>query len=150
MTEFLAPRVLLYHGTGLIDTIIRWQTWGSVAHAAIWDPNSGLIYEAVLEGVIKRQANATDFVTSESYTVNDIVNWTKTLAFLDAQLKKPYDLRGLFQFLARSGGDTRSRWFCSDLVFEAIKQGGVELLARVPQNKVSPEQLRRSPLLIPG
>lgn len=142
------PMILLYRGRSFHDTLIRWQTWGSVAHAAIWV--DGLVYEAVLEGVVRRQWTMDDSV-AERYTV-DIkawMDWKKAIAFLDQQIGKPYDLRGLAQFLVRSGEPSPRSWFCSDLVFEAVRQGGVTLVERVARCKVSPEQLRRSPLLIP-
>lgn len=147
----LTPKVLLYRGHNFHDTLIRWQTWGSVAHSALWFPDpqlGGQIVEAVLSGVIVRtQANPFS-EPAEVYDVAGAVNWNHAQNYANNQVGKPYDIKGLFQFVARSGSDDPDSWFCSDLVFESVWQGGVLLVARVPRCKVSPEQLRRSPLLV--
>jgi uncharacterized protein YycO len=146
-------RILLYRGWSFVDTLIRWQTWGRVAHAALYFPQFGdVIYESVLHGVTRR-AWTNDDAKAEQYIVTQspwgAPNWSRAVEFLDKQVGKPYDIKGLFQFLARSGDDNPRAWFCSDLVFEAVRHAGVLLVARVPRCKVSPEQIRRSPLLLP-
>lgn len=149
------PKILLYRGTGFIDTIIRWQTWGSVAHAALWVPanvTGNYIIEATASGVISRPLDNPFSEPAEVYDVPMMSEsgWASAIIYAKKQIGKPYDFRGLFQFVARDGSDNPRAWFCSDLVFECVRQGGVLLVARVPRCKVSPEKLRESGLLVPS
>ena len=153
MISATEPRILLDRGHNFYDTLIRWQTWGSVAHAKIWFPsNGGVIIEATARGVIARPWSATEDGQSEIYFL-DILNapsragWCRGFDYGMSQVGKGYDFFGLAKFLMRDGRENPHRWFCSDLVFEIVKQAGVLLLARCPRYKVSPERLRTSPYL---
>jgi hypothetical protein len=138
------PKVLLYHGANRIDAAIRWQTDGCVAHAALWFPPSstipmepyGSIYEAVLSGVRHRTAVRSDFAGDNAAEIYDVLQvnragWLMALDFLDHQLGKPYDVLGPARFLTRMRRPRDTcppSWFCSELIFAAVRRGGVELL----------------------
>lgn len=71
-------------------------------------------------------------------------------SYLKAQVGKPYDLMGLFGFpLRRKNIQDPDKFFCSELVFTALKQAGIELLQDTDPSEVSPRLLLRSPLLKP-
>lgn len=138
--------ILLYHGHGIIDTLIRWQTDGRVAHAAL--RNKGEVIEArPKEGVIRRPYTAAD-AQAEAYAVPSMTDaeWRDAWSFANSQVGKKYDWLGIFRFLTRNKEQDPARWFCSELVFAAIDYSGPNLLERVPAYKVSPEGIRRSPL----
>jgi hypothetical protein len=139
--------ILLYRGHGLLSTLIRWQTDGRVAHSAL--RNKGEVIEATpWRGVVKRPYALADAVWAEAYVIPSLspAHWNLAWDFANAQLGKKYDWLGIFRFLTRNKDQNPKRWFCSELVFAALAYGYLELLARVPAYKVSPEAIRRSPL----
>jgi len=71
----------------------------------------------------------------------------KIETFLFKQLGKKYDYKGILGFATYSELQDKDRWFCSELVFEAFKQAGIELLRNIPSYKVSPRLFLLSPFL---
>src|SRR5690606_21875536 len=71
--------------------------------------------------------------------------------FLEKQTGKSYDYRMVFRFITRLQETRKSRgkWFCSELVFAALQQCGIDLLSRTEPWEVSPGLLARSPYLQP-
>ncbi len=70
--------------------------------------------------------------------------------YLRAQVGKPYDFIGLFGFpFRRKDIQNPDKFFCSELVFTALKKAGIELLQATDPSEVSPRLLLRSPLLKP-
>lgn len=70
--------------------------------------------------------------------------------FLRAQVGKPYDYTMVARFISRrkASHGQAGKWFCSELVFAAFRQAGVELLSRVEPWAVSPGLLAMSPRLV--
>jgi len=145
------PCVLLSRDGSLVSKAICWFTDGRASHARLYFPP--------LEGVWESQApkgvqfnRFTDFSNVEIYGVLQGVDWNEVLNFCLDQRNKGYDWLGDFRFITRTSEDldhkTVTRWNCSGLVFAALKAGGCDLVSRVPFWKVSPEGLRRSPLLL--
>lgn len=155
----LKPQLLLYHGaTPIIDPIIRWQTDGSVAHAAILWPGMR-VSEAVASGVRVRAFGADkEDPKAEIYELPNrpFADWIAAAQFAQNQVGKGYDFLGLIRFLTRGYwgfhrfkhdrkfGEVPNRWFCSDYAFSTIEVAQIRLL-ETEYFKISPEQLRRSP-----
>jgi len=75
-------------------------------------------------------------------------SFKKIEEFLQRQLGKPYDWLGILGFPLRNWKlERKNRWFCSELVFTAFKQAGVELLKNTHPSEVSPRLFLKSPLL---
>jgi len=53
----------------------------------------------------------------------------------------------VFRFVTRWRKEQDEKWFCSELVFQAFKEAGVDLLERIECSQVSPTVLSFSPLL---
>lgn len=150
-------KIALYRGTGFISTGIKWQTRGPYSHAAIILPNNAVIESKEFIGVHQVPLEVKDFgaakgVAVEVYEVDTTDAEDAVIeAFLRSQLGKPYDYSMVFRFVTRQGMDAHSKgkWFCSELVFAAFQQAGINLFERTEAWEVSPSMLGRSPLLKP-
>jgi uncharacterized protein YycO len=142
-------KILLFRGTGVIDALIRWQTWGKYAHAAILLPDGKTLIESVpWYGVRMRQI--TDF---DRIDVFDVPSYSKeqidkAVDFARTQIGKKYAYLDIIRFIIRTKGNEQNSWFCSELVFAAFQKAGIDLLARIPAWKVSPQGLSTSPLMV--
>jgi len=149
--------IALYKGTSALSRLIRWRTWSDYSHAA-WVFPDGSVIEAWKGGVthapsiLSAHASDTevhlfalDLTIEQRWAIQD---------FLIAQIGKPYDYAGILGFLAAAKTENPDRWFCSELLFSAVKQARINLLARIPAWKVYPGLLALSPLLrsalVPG
>ena len=83
------------------------------------------------------------------YAVDEaFVDVVSVRRFLDLQVGKPYDMRGVMGFVSRRDAAQRdTRWFCSELVAEACLVGGLELLSRIQSHRIHPGMLALSPHL---
>lgn len=141
------PAVLLMAGKGIYSTLIKWQTWSDVSHAAFLLPDGNILEAWQGAGVRIRDYPAGPGI--EVYTIPDITEaeWKRVLDFAKAQVGKKYDYMGIFRFLTREKSEMDDKWFCSELVFEAFKQAGIHLLERIKSYQVSPGILKLSPRL---
>lgn len=146
--------VALFRGPGLVSRLIRWQTRSAYSHAAMILPSGAVIESREGKGVRQLPKLAPqngEVVDLFSVEVTDSqledIAW-----FLNAQLGKAYDWTMVARFLTRrqeSRGST-GKWFCSELVYAAFQQSGVDLLRATEPWEVSPGLLARSPLLNPA
>ena len=161
----LAVFVLLYKKTGIVASLIRWQTRGPDSHAAIVVVNvgvdSGRWYNPVLweadagKKTGPRQLEPADFKKGvvwyspgeyEKKTVEGMEAW------LDTQNGKPYDYSMIVRFVTRQdeARGSSGKWFCSELVTAALYRLGARPFnpERCRPWMVSPNTLRLSPLLV--
>ena len=143
------PKILLYKGRGMVSRLIRWQTNGSYSHAALQRPD-GRIIEAWHKPPKVRLTRLKDWSNVEAYEVVGMTpeQWDEAIAWAESQIGKKYDFGGVMRFVTRWRKKQDDKWFCSELVFEAIKRAGVPLLERVQCSQVSPTVLSFSPLLM--
>ena len=153
-------RIALVKGTGVICRLIRWQTRSEFSHAAVIDEN-GAVYEAATSGVRSWKAIQSDdgglYATLkkkfgadlEIFTVETSPDQDRAiLQFLWRQLSKRYDFTMILRFVTRQqeARSSTGKWFCSELVFAAFQQAGINLLERCEPWEVSPGLLALSPL----
>ena len=142
------PCVLLSRDGSVVSKLVQWVTDGKASHVRLYFPFPGAgVWEACpLHGVRFTQFNDWDHV--EVYRPLSYVNWGQVLKFCRGEDGKGYDWLADLRFLTHTNRpDVPTRWNCSGFVHEALRAGGIELVARVPFWKISPESLRRSPLL---
>lgn len=146
------PKILLFRGRGVISQLIRWQTNGQYSHAAIQLPSGSIIEAWHKPARVRVRKNLTDWSNVEAYEVEGMTpeQWEVALEWLDDQVGKKYDFGGVLRFLTRYRKDQDEKWFCSELVFQALVEAGVELLSRIQCSQVSPTVLSFSPLLKPS
>lgn len=148
----IIPRmyVLLFRGKGLISTLIRWQTRGEYSHAAlqIEHPDGG-IYESWQGAGVRRLKNLKSWENVDRYEVRSITSDQihAVRYFMDQQRGKKYDYVGVLRFVTRRRRGDNEKWFCSELVFEALKSAKIPLFVRTEGWEVSPDMLKRSPRL---
>lgn len=141
--------IALYGGSGVIGTAIRWQTRSQYAHAALVR-GKVLIEAKEGKGVLARQLEPAD----EAATYFEVRGLTdeqvaQAWAFAAVQVHKGYDWTMVLRFVSRRQESRAStgKWFCSELVYAAFKEAGVDLLRETEPWEVSPGLLARSPLL---
>lgn len=144
------PRILLFKGKGFVSKLIKWQTNGQYSHAALQRPD-GRIIEAWHKPAKVRLNKLKRWDSVEAYEVNATPEqWAKALEWAEKQIGKKYDFGGVLRFVTRWRKQKDDKWFCSELVFQAMKEGGVDLLSRIQCSQVSPTVLSFSPLLKPS
>ena len=147
--------VLASKGISLTSRLIRWWQWGfPYTHVAycfvLRNPNDPYVIEAwnyVRSGFFSEvHTPGTEFAVYSVQVTEE--QKEKIEKFLQRQLGKPYDWLGILGFPLRSSKlERKDRWFCSELVFTAFKQAGVELLKNTHPSEVSPRLFLKSPLL---
>lgn len=145
--------IALFRGRSLLSRLIRWHTRSPYSHAA-WICGDGQCLEAWSGGVRKVESVSEQHKPRtwvEYYAVEGMTPEMRDAAerFLTTQLGRPYDTWGIIGFITRRGRHPNGKWFCSELVFEACRVAGVELLARTEAWEVSPGMLCRSTRLRP-
>lgn len=146
--------IALYRGESLASRVIRWATWSPYSHVAWIDDDNGDVYEAWGKGVVRAGnllANHTNGTPIEVFTVAGETHERRCLIryAMAGELGKPYDFRGVLGFVSRRAqAQSQDRWFCSELVFHAYRQAGIDLLSRIPAFKVTPGLLSYSPMLV--
>lgn len=144
------PRLLLFHGRGVISALIRWQTRGEYSHSAILLPDGETILEAWQgEGVRKKKITSWEGV--DRFRINAKVDWDVAIAFAEKQIGKGYDYLQVLRFVSRRKGsytsNYNSNWFCSEYCFETVLMGGCALLRTDESYRISPAHLALSPLI---
>ena len=142
----------LHGGKSLISALIRWQTRSPYSHASITGEDGRVIEAREGRGVISSaRLVPAKGETVELFRVDGLTAAQRQTIwdFAVDQIGKRYDYTMVARFLSRrqESRKSRGRWFCSELVFAAFAQGGVNLLERTQPWEVSPGMLARSPLL---
>jgi len=140
----------LYKSPTVISTLIRWQTRGLYSHAALH--RDGVAIEAWHKGGVQKGPIGHlhgPKTTIDIFRINEFLFESKAWAWADSQVGKPYDFTMVARFLSRRGESSRSKekLFCSELVFNALRQGALELFKQTQGWEVSPDLLKRSPYL---
>lgn len=101
------------------------------------------VYESIAgKGVVRRTPSVFFRSWSRVSSVEvDIDNIHALLGFLNSQLGRPYDWKAIFAFPFRGSWQDQERWFCSELVYEALRVAGGFYPSRLPANRVTPRDL---------
>jgi len=154
--KLLKEYILASKGKSLDSRAIRFRQWGfPYTHIAyivsLKDRNDPIVIEAWRKGV--RYGKFSEVHTPGTEFAVYSIEVTKEQRdeiryFLQRQIGKPYDWLGILGFVFFNPNlESKNRWFCSELVFTAFKQAGVELLKNTHPSEVSPCLLLKSPLL---
>lgn len=144
--DTMQPRLLLFHGKGIISALVRFQTRGAYSHAALLLPDGETIIEA-WQGAGVRKRKVTNWEGIDKFKINARVDWDVAIAFAEKQIGKPYDYVSVLRFVSRRRGKDDSKWFCSEICFESILAGGCALLRTDEPWRISPWHLALSPLI---
>lgn len=139
-------KIALFKGKGLISSLIRWQTDGSYSHAAIVTDDYQVIESWQGAGVRIKTLDSWDNIDLFEVDVTEEQK-QRIFTFLYNQIGKKYDYRAIIRFVSRKNFLTNDRWFCSELVFQAFWEAGIQLFVRTWPWEVPPDWLHRSPLV---
>lgn len=146
------PLIALYRGTSWVSKAIRWQTFSDYSHAAIWLPD-GQVIEAWHKGgvavhdslgAVHKPGTEVDLFRVEG------VWWEKAIASAMMHVGQGYSFSNIFRLALRWGEPEcrhPEKLICSQLVFMAVQDGGVNLLTRICPSRVSPRDIGISPRL---
>jgi len=145
--------ILAFRGSSLISRLIRWQTRSPYSHVAI-ELDNGVIFEAWHRGgVIKHDARRSLLDVHEHGTQVDVLRVDMLEGFvpateqwLDRRVGSRYDFRSVLRFVTRRPAVENNRWFCSELVSEALSHVGM-FLQHAPSHDLSPRDIVMSPKL---
>ena len=137
-------KIALYLGSDFVDKTILFFSRGGYTHAAIILPDDTVIEAYPFRGIRKRK-NLTDQMGDAKVEIYEVVTTPEQDAiivdFLNKQIGKGYDYWNIFGFVLHTtheGRTSQGKWFCSELVFAAFQEAGINLLARVEAWMVSP------------
>jgi len=121
---------------GSLIRLFLFSRWNHVAIEI-----GGIVFEAVSRGGVRAvPANQFPSLWAEVKTVEVTApDSGESLHFLRRQLGKPYDWRALVALPFRADWHRSQKWFCSELVAEAMRQGGRDL--NLPSHRVTPRDL---------
>lgn len=166
--------VVLYRGRGFISSAIRWQTRSQFSHTSLLfaDRTISSIDQffsvGSVAGKIQIKSSGHEIIESwqgagvqatklggtegiRFYRIHssavDADFWQRAHEFCSLKINMRYDYRSVFQFVTRSRPAANDAWFCSELVFAALRHAGLDLLARIDPHEVSPGMLALSPYL---
>lgn len=142
-------KIHFWKGTGVIGALIRFFSWGPVAHVAMEIDRT--LYESiegkgVISGpIITRRPPPTRTLVLEcdSTQKQSMIDWwTHRIGW-------KYDWLSVFRFVYRRSEteSTERRYFCSEAVMDAAAAAGIHLLERVDSSKVNPSMVYWSPIL---
>jgi uncharacterized protein YycO len=143
-------RILLFTGGDPIAALVKWQTRSHYSHAALWLPGTSWCVESYpFRGVRSRLLTAADWQKVHAYRVPGMTykQWLGALEFCRMQEGQGYDWRNVIRFLTRVPARENKRWFCSELVHEAISKTYRSLLNK-PSDHVDPGDIPASPLVL--
>jgi len=148
-------KIALYLGSDFVDKTILFFSRGGYTHAAIILPDDTVIEAYPFRGIRSRKS-LTDQMGDAKVEIYDVATTPEQdkiiTDFLRKQIGKGYDYWNIFGFVfhtTHEGRTSRGRWFCSELVFAAFQEAGINLLARVEAWKVSPTILSFSTIMKP-
>jgi uncharacterized protein YycO len=147
-------KLLAYRGKGIVSRMIQLQTRSPYSHIALQLDDESVI-EAWHVGGVRHNADWTTIhgkgTAVDVFRFNEeaLCNFDekKMLYWLQKQLGKKYDFLSVFRFLSKRKALKNDRWFCSELIEEAIIMGGGRLLRGIPAQH-SPRDTVMSPCLI--
>ena len=145
--------ILLFKGSGLMSKIIQLGTSSKYSHVAVCvDADMFLAIEAqgsVRAADIRAMANYDIFRIKKGYNYS----LNKSISFLVSKLNEKYDYAGviflgiikLFRLKKLANKWQKDRdYFCSELVYEAFKAGGLEIVNKESSGVVSPADIANS------
>jgi hypothetical protein len=145
-------KILAYRGKSIYSRFIKLKTRSNISHVAL-ELSSGEVIEAkVIAGVVLVKNFSTTHKPGtpvEVYEVPGVGAQEEAImeAYARKQIGKKYDKRAILGFMFYKKQKPNDKWMCSEITFQTFLEGGIALLKRVQAAHVSPDDVRRSPLL---
>ena len=134
-----------------MSKLICWQTRSKYSHAALILDDDSVIEAWHRGGVLHNQNISiahTPGTQVDVFQILPAIDQSAAIHFARAQVGRKYDFGSIFRFISRRPEPHDEKWFCSELVAAACKQGGVDLLnGLIPHSHLSPRDIGLSPYL---
>lgn len=140
--------ICLHKGRGFIGNLIRWQTRGIYSHASLLLDSKTLFESREFKGVRVADIYEKDRIDF-FYVRANVHHQSIILQFLELLKGAKYDYRMVMRFMTRQSETigSQGKYFCSELVFDALQEAGIDLFINTEGWEVSPHLLSRSPIL---
>ena len=125
---------------GLASWLIRLACWSRWSHIAVVEDDQTLIHSTFLGGGVRR-VSLFDFLAEYSATELmevSVPDEAAALAFVRAQIGRPYDWTALVGISLRRDWAEPDKWFCSEL-FEACLLAGGLVRWRESVSRITPQ-----------
>jgi|CXWL01.1.fsa_nt_gi uncharacterized protein YycO len=131
--------------------LIRLACWSQWSHVAVVEDDMSVIHSTFFGGGVHRVALAA---LRASYSATELVDVpvpdeAAALAFLRAQIGRPYDWTAIVGIALRRNWADPKRWFCSELLEATLIAGGLvrwrEKVSRITQQHqymLNPQETR--------
>lgn len=124
--------------------LVRWFTWSEFSHVDfLLDDNT--LLGADFGGVAIRNNNPDRFTKTVVFEIDapqDVITIARQ------EIGKGYDFAGILGLLHRRNWQSKSKWFCSELVAYAFNRAGYPLLNNSEAHwRITPRDLMKSPYL---
>jgi len=132
---------------GLVDKIIekaiQWKTNSKYFHVEMiigekWissSPEVGAVYIHKLKPITDKNFDYVNIIIPTEKVID-------MMYFAESQVGKEYDWKGIFLSQTIDMNiENKNKWFCSEIVSEMLKIGGIDL--ELPSNQYSPGDLYR-------
>jgi uncharacterized protein YycO len=139
---------LLFKGASIWDRIIDWFTHSQYSHVAI-DIGGGWLIEAYPGvGVRQRLIDENDKSMVRFHVKgSSVANYANQLGWLQSQLGKPYDFKGIGGFVLNDANfHNPGAWFCS-AIFEVFQARAGYIIVDEIYNLTAPGDIARSVML---
>lgn len=119
--------------------LIRMVTWSEWSHVDIILPDGGLIGAAAPHGVIEMTSELRVAMASHAAVMD--VPCRTVFSWLLSQLGTPYDWLGVAGLGMHRDWQEDDKWFCSEFVARAMKEGGFEPFQPGVMQRITPQHL---------
>lgn len=140
--------IALFKGRGFVSNMIRWQTQAKYSHVGYMLTSNTVLEAWPGKGVqIKSLSDTSDI---DFYQIDATpAQEADVIAFYMQNMGREYNYWGVFNFITRMKIKKDDTWFCSEILFEALKRSNIHLLNNIESSMVSPLHISISPLLKP-
>ena len=147
-----------YYGKSFFSKLIKWRTWSEISHTAAFLPAlvddiyvcSDIAIEAWGKGITKGyyKDTHTPGTKIDIYSIyTTTVGSEKFYSWLYSKIGGKYDWKAIIGFVTRSHLESSSRWFCSELIYQAMVEAKIYPLQNIEPHQVAPGILNISPIL---
>jgi len=146
-------RIHFWRGTGIVGSLIRFFSWGEVAHVGM-QIDSFLFEAREFRGVVaspyppspkenRKPPCKTLILECSEEQKQQMLNWWHD------RIGSPYDYLSVVRFVTRrkETEETKRKYFCSEAVSDACAFAELPLFERVDSSKIPPSWVYRSPKL---
>lgn len=132
---------------GFGSAFLRWVQRCEYSHVeAVFDDYT--IGAKLLGGVKVRPLEDTSKVMEYAYIDCTDMQYEEFYLFMHSVIGAKYDIRAYIGFLFFRKDQDKDRWFCSELILEALEHAGIKVLDRTPSWFCEPRDLLISPLIM--